>query len=325
MSHKEKRVLILWSGGVDSTVLVDMALEKKHKVYWASLECGQPHTQIRAETAARTKLEKRFLELYPEASVMERVRSLLEVDTSKTKMPVKQLSGWLFHLVSMTTADEHGYRYDEVHVGYLLNDDAAASAVHLAKAFEYACRAINGDDFDPPKMRFPLLRYRKGTLIKHLRQKGLLQHVHVCELPSLHDDGWHQCNQCPACHRHNNAEAEVKMYEDARYLGNLLCDWDKTTATQTANAERLDRLKDLTNETSEQTPQHDDDLSQLDEPSRGGPVEGDVGLAGSELRQSSGEESESKARTESDEEQGVAEVLGAWQQHSDQHEDTVRG
>lgn len=262
MSTK-KKILIPWSGGADSTALISMAIDFGHTAVCASFTCGQPHTQIKAEEEARQRLFPLLEELKRDGAMLYYAYSYLEVDTCRTKSPAKQLPAWFFHLACMMEVDDDKRIYDEIHLGYVLNDDAAYTVTHLSMAWNHLCRAMYGIDIDPPKLKFPLLQYRKGTVLQYLQKKGLLEHVHFCELPQLYDDGWRPCDQCPSCDRHNGAIANLQMHNKARYLGDLLVDYDHTSeALARKEADRLSS-QGKSNETTEQTPQHDDDVSEL--------------------------------------------------------------
>lgn len=314
MSNESKRVLVPWSGGADSTVVILAALEAKHRVWYASFDCKQPHTQQKAEAQARETMIPLIKKRYGEDANFYPAESRLEIDIRYTDSPATQMPAWFMHALCMVANKNREYIFDEVHMGYVLGDDSAMSMPHLKIAFEHMCRALYNIDRDPPKLMFPMCRMRKGGILESLKAFGLHQHVWVCELPQLYDDGWRACGQCVSCHKHAGAEADMSVHRLWAY--NLLHNYDHRTPTED---------KGPTNEASEQTPQHDDDVSQPDEPARGGPVEGDVGVAGSELRKPSGEEPQSETRTESDEESCVAQVFSAREQHADQHEDSVRG
>jgi 7-cyano-7-deazaguanine synthase in queuosine biosynthesis len=318
---KRKNVLIAWSGGVDSTALVARAVELGHRVHVVSLSCGQPHTQQKAEAEARRRLRPKLEAMAPSGHTnITTVLSYLEVNTGQTKAPMTQFTGWFYHLTSLMQTDQDGkYNFDEVHIGYVMGDDAASSATHMAYAWDHFCRALHGNDIDPPKLMFPLLRQRKGHVMRYLRACGLLDDVHVCELPQLYDDGWRACAQCPACHRHAGALANVEMHENARWLGNLLHDYDHTSDAKAARGELTNTLDEIDEEVK-QTPQYDVHPGEPVDPAGGRPSEGDVGMEGSGPLEPGGQEPEPAHGAQPPESESMATVLAARAQHPDQPE-----
>jgi 7-cyano-7-deazaguanine synthase in queuosine biosynthesis len=224
-----KRILIPWSGGADSTLLIAEALRAKDRIWYCTFEAGQPNTQIMAEAVAREKLEERLKRRFAEAPEMHLHRSKLVLDTSGTNLPMKQLPAWFMHLITMVADKSGQFYFDEIHLGYLLNDDAAYSLSNLKLAWHHMCLAVYGIDRDPPKLMFPLLRYRKGQVLAELTQLGLIDLISICELPQLYDDGWRQCNECPSCHKHNTAKAVDDLHNGMRWRGDLLVDYDHRT------------------------------------------------------------------------------------------------
>ncbi|MND88191.1 7-cyano-7-deazaguanine synthase [compost metagenome] len=245
-----KRILIPWSGGADSTLLVAEAMRRQERIWYCSFEAGQPHTQIEAEELARVRLEDKLKRRFAESPELHRHRSKLVLDTSGTNMPMKQLPAWIMHLITMVADNGGNYYFDEIHLGYLLNDDAAYTAGPLQQAWHYLCLAIYGLDREPPKLKFPLLRLRKGQVLQELTSLGVLDLVSVCELPQLYDEGWRQCGECPSCRKHNNAITELDALNNIRWCGHLLVNYDHRTKNEVQ--ETLDntyvKSEDLTSE-----------------------------------------------------------------------------
>jgi 7-cyano-7-deazaguanine synthase in queuosine biosynthesis len=223
------------------------AMQKKYEVTYTHLEGGQPATQVKAEKEAIEKIMRTMHKRFPDQPAPRFIRSMLKVDASQTMMPVKQLPAWFMHLVSMvsnTSTDEY---FDEVHLGYVLNDDAAYACVPLAAAFEHLCKAIYGLEFNPPRLVFPVLRFRKGALLELIEQYKLEDVISYCELPQLYDEGWRPCGLCAACYRHLRIRADWKNANDARYLGHRMINYDQRTKQQPAELETstIDELRRL--------------------------------------------------------------------------------
>lgn len=232
-----KRILIPWSGGMDSTLLVYEAVKAGHKVATVHLNGGQPEKAFKAERGALQKLrtivhERAVKAAHPDADPMHPVEisSRLEINAGATQMPTKQMPVWFMHCMSMIGANSDKANFDEVQLGYVLNDDAAASTPFLAEAWTALAKAIYGFDFEVPKLTFPLIRMRKLEVMKHLAQAHLLEHTWHCELPQLYSDGWRHCGKCISCERiRATKENEKFMEEYNRNFRDLYSYYDHTS------------------------------------------------------------------------------------------------
>lgn len=232
----QKRILIPWSGGVDSTVLVLHAVRDGHLVYYAHLKCDQPKNayQVEAERlpalrqAIVEKVQARKAKREEPGIVQEPIRrySEAELNFSSTKMPYKQMPAWFIHLMTMIGKDD----YDEVQLGYLLNDDAARATTDLAKAWHYLAKAIYGFDFKVPALTFPVLHHRKHELIAELKHWEIMDLVWWCELPQIYNEGPLPCEYCPSCVRHRRAIEDKRLNEQfAAKFVDLAVNYDRTT------------------------------------------------------------------------------------------------
>lgn len=207
----KKRILIPWSGGVDSTVLMYEAIKAGHRVSHVHLEAGQPEAAHLVEARRLGPLKSELMRIigvemgttpyhYP-----AQVSCAAFVKMGNTNMPYKQLPSWFIMLMSML-ADRNGVAlYDEVHLGYVLNDDAAPAFNSLTKAWHYLAKAIYSDTFTPPVLMAPAISTRKSHLIARLETLMLLPYVWYCELPQPGVTDPEPCGYCPSCVRHRRA------------------------------------------------------------------------------------------------------------------------
>lgn len=233
---KEKRILIPWSTGVDSTVLVLHGVRDGYRVCYVHLKCDQPRNAYQVESERLPALKRAIIEKVqsrkdsrgessPVLKPFERF-SHATVSLSSTPMPYKQLPAWFMHLMSMIGKEE----YEEVQMGYLLNDDAAPACADLAQAWYHLAKAIYGLNFKVPPLTFPLLRHRKHELIDELEHWGILDLVWWCELPQFYDDGRRPCEHCPSCIRHRRAlEDKLLLSEFNRKFTDLAVNYDRTS------------------------------------------------------------------------------------------------
>lgn len=247
MSDKKKCVLIPWTGGLDSTALMVMAMKAEHRIYYVHMEGGQPETQQKAEKEACHWISNKFHELFPGQVQPKLVRTRLKIDPSNTGMPMTQMPAWFMHLIALLAPRHLDRPYDEIQMGYVLGDDAAYACTHLALAFEHLAKAIYGLDYNPPKLTFPVMAYRKGTLLRIMEDYKLEELISYCELPQLYDEGWRPCGECVSCRRHMQVKEDLRVHQDAKCLGHLLSRYDHRTAQQPAESETstLDTIRRL--------------------------------------------------------------------------------
>jgi 7-cyano-7-deazaguanine synthase in queuosine biosynthesis len=247
MSDEKKCVLIPWTGGLDSTALMVMAMKAEHRVYYVHMDGGQPETQQRAEKGACREITNRFFDLFPGRIQPKLVRTRLKIDPRETGMPMTQLPAWFMHLIALLAPRHLDRPYDEIQMGYVLGDDAAYACTHMAIAFEHLAKAIYGLDYNPPKLTFPIMGYRKGALLQLMEEHKLENLLSYCELPQLYDEGWRPCTVCVSCRRHERVKEDAKIYQDAKHLGHLLCRYDHRTKQQPAEIETstIDELRRL--------------------------------------------------------------------------------
>lgn len=247
MSDEKKCVLIPWTGGLDSTALMVMGMKAGHRIYYVHLDGGQPETQQKAEKEACRNISNKFYELFKDQVKPHMVRTRLTIDPRHTGMPTTQMPAWFMHLLTLLAPRHLDRPYDEIQMGYVLGDDAAYACTHLAIAFEHMAKAIYGLDYQPPKLTFPLMGYRKGTLIEYLREHKLENMISYCELPQLYDDGWRPCTVCVSCRRHHRALEDLREHNEAKNLVHLMIRYDHRTKPEDSQSEEsaLDAIRRL--------------------------------------------------------------------------------
>ncbi len=214
----KKRILIPWSGGVDSTGLIIEAMKSGHIPYYVHLDCNQPEAARRTERIRLDDLRLALIEAVERkhgGSIKlykpRQLHSTAKINFSETDMPLKQLPAWFMHLVSMV-ADKRGEpEFEEVQMGYVMGDDAAGALSHLAEAFRHLCIAVHGLNFEPPKLTFPLITTRKSQIIGFLKSYDLQDKIWYCELPQLYDSGPIPCERWPSCVKHRRAVEDIRL------------------------------------------------------------------------------------------------------------------
>jgi len=222
----QKRILIPWSGGVDSTMLMYDAIRSGAQVSHVHLEAGQPEGAVAVEANRLGVLKRELMQAviktlgdkpyhYPTP-----VACMATMNLASTDMPFKQMPCWFMMLLSMIGNLDCKPLYDEVHLGYVLNDDASASFTDLSLAWHHLAKAIYGINFVPPLLKAPLLQTRKCHLIKDLDDLKLLPFIWYCELPQMVNGVPTECGLCPSCIRHMRSLEDLSL--DREFRSNLV-------------------------------------------------------------------------------------------------------
>lgn len=224
---------------MDSTVLVLHAVRDGHRVCYTHLKCDQPKNAYQVEAERLPALKRAIVEKVqarkerrgepPLTETPFHRHSKAELNFSSTKMPYKQMPAWFMHLITMIGDHE----YDEVQMGYVLNDDAAKSVSDLAQAWHYLAKAIYGLDFKVPPLTFPILHHRKHELIAELEFWELIDLIWWCELPQFWDDGPRPCEYCPSCVKHRRSVEDKQLNREFNNrCTNLMVNYDHTTKSE---------------------------------------------------------------------------------------------
>lgn len=182
-----KRVLVAWSGGLDSTYLIQHYLDKGYGVDAVAcvLKNARP-SQMKRELAARKKMLKGYF----------RGKDVNLVGTSHIEfdgycfasMGLSQPPIWLLNLI-VYIRPEH----TEVAMGYVMNDDAVSFLDVISGIWNSYAGIIQ---IPLPPMVFPLIKYKKTRVYGEIHYE-LRQQVTWCESPEKAD----RCGYCPSCRK----------------------------------------------------------------------------------------------------------------------------
>lgn len=195
------KVFIPWSGGLDSTSLVNFALESKCKVTTAYFNIQNNENKVKCELEARSKMiaffDKKAIEC---GATFSDLGTIITFDFA---------TGWLNAIGLFTQtplwvlgAAYTAKNYDYVAMGFVKNDDTPSWAPEY-KALFNQYKKINSD-LSPKsnvKLVFPIMRTDKEELYATLPDK-LKEHLWVCELPIIVDGKYFACGCCKPCKHH---------------------------------------------------------------------------------------------------------------------------
>lgn len=187
-----KRVLIPWSGGMDSTYLIKWYSDKGYDVYTGYINL--------VNNGLKSVIEQNTIEkLLP---LMEKYR-MYHLDTLFTINIVKTQSNSLSlsqPLLWLTPLAYNSSFYDEVAIGYVMGD----CAVSYLNDFQNIWESFKGLSPFPdrwPELKFPLIKMKKDFIWQQL-DDDIRKLCVWCENP-IDDEilGYKICNDCVPCKR----------------------------------------------------------------------------------------------------------------------------
>jgi 7-cyano-7-deazaguanine synthase in queuosine biosynthesis len=173
-----KKIAVLFSGGLDSTFLIYKNLKEGNIVqpYYVTVENN--YAKVKAEKRAIIDLYLLFKQDYG-----NKIEEPIEIIKAELKLPdgllLVQPTIWFFAIQYM---NEH----DEIHMGYVLNDDAISYLDDFKKYYK-SMDFLFYKDYKRPLLKFPLIKHMKEEIVKELPEK-YFKHTFTCENPSLSDE-----------------------------------------------------------------------------------------------------------------------------------------
>jgi len=193
-----KTILVLWSGGLDSTGLIEHCLADPQydTVLAGYVLIGNNEAKTAAELAAIARM---WPLLAARNSKFAWLGTLMQVHFTRTNpnLAFKQIPVWLITLVEAIHTP-----VDEVAIGYIRNsrpaEEDASSHLddlrHLYNAYQpFMHKPL-------PRLVFPVAHLGKKELFARL-SPDLAEHCVTCAQPVATDHGYQPCGHCPLCLR----------------------------------------------------------------------------------------------------------------------------
>lgn len=210
MEVKNKTILVLFSGGLDSTYLVYKNLKDGNYVKPIYVELGNNREKSIIEKIQTEKLIRIFNEEFNDRlqDIIKPIK--LVVNSGAPELLFKQMPLWI---TSIIYSDELSY-VDEIHIGYVMNDDAISYLEDIRKIY-YSYQGIIHKKL--PKLLFPLYKLGKDTISNRLPEKYKELTI-SCEFPklALSGDGVRHfdCGSCSPCKRAVRLNRHPDMLDD---------------------------------------------------------------------------------------------------------------
>ena len=196
MSDK-KRILMLFSGGLDSTWLLYNRIKEGCLVETFYAKGGQRESKQNCEKASR-KLITAWIEANAPAdkpaSIWECWDGQVEVRFGAAKKRSwGQAIAWLVSALEVVDPDKHYC----VEIGYVMGDEICQHLHDIQDAWNSLWKFSKEGDVVP--LTFPLSRTKKYEILQQMPGE-LYKLTWVCELPDVdHLNGHKPCGQCEAC------------------------------------------------------------------------------------------------------------------------------
>lgn len=194
-----KKVLIPFSGGLDSTYLVWKNLKEGNDVTIVYFEIENNAEKVKLEKIHRAKIITLFQKEFGHGSLhiphleYKILASGIINNYSLIQVPIWMLGAFM----------GSNHTYDEIQMGYVMNDDALSYLDEIRTLFN-AYQPFSNDPL--PKITFPIIRKHKTEMLRELPEI-YLKYVYSCENPNITKDNkeeieYHYCGQCVPCQKY---------------------------------------------------------------------------------------------------------------------------
>jgi hypothetical protein len=219
-----KRPLVLFSGGIDSTYLVQRYLENGKSVDTLYVHASQSSDKVIKEMHARMQLFKKFTEIYAPAHACGRRTDVIkDFEHNLDEQFIKTVDFAMVQPISwiMAALIRFDHRiHSELAIGYLLGDQAPTFYSEMVYAWNNLWVVLHGRTKAIPPILFPLLDggWTKYDVMKRIN-KELAALTWVCETPKTRMDAEsdnlpvhdtiYACNRCKPCRLMNHTIADL--------------------------------------------------------------------------------------------------------------------
>jgi 7-cyano-7-deazaguanine synthase len=207
------KILVLHSGGLDSTTCLLLARSQGHSVVSLGIDYGQ---RLRVELTFAEKqcrerqIDRQVVEVKWEKPVrnipVNRDLASIRSDASPAFLPGRNLI-----FLSLASAHGSGVGADEVWTG--INSIDFSGYPDCTPEFLSAfCKVVEQANPNGPKIRAPLLEMSKPAIASLAHKLGIRKgDTWSCYTPDLADGAVMPCGRCDACRLHDYAWAEAEI------------------------------------------------------------------------------------------------------------------
>jgi 7-cyano-7-deazaguanine synthase in queuosine biosynthesis len=179
-----KNILQAVSGGYDSTYLMIKNLETGDNVYpiyirASSVNGIKQHIEYHNVKNIIQAIQKEYPNLH---DFIETTIRQVHIENIFSSQPLL----WMLELFSEVKNKQNYVDYDEVHIGYIMNDSAFSYLSEILSFWKSLFSfSYPGYDYSIPKLLFPLKKLHKETILSRLRNynSSILYSCWTCEMP----------------------------------------------------------------------------------------------------------------------------------------------
>jgi 7-cyano-7-deazaguanine synthase in queuosine biosynthesis len=213
-----KKVLCLWSGGIDSTYMVWSYLKWGYEVDCCYVKL---HNNV-----VKTKMEMEAIDkIYDHLKLFGNINKLnntfdITLDAPGNAVIFKQMPIWINCLISSICKD-----HNEVAMGYIMNDDAISYLDDIKKVYDSYEPLFNWryEDVKMPEIKFPLAKVHKSEIFTTIPiELGKL--TVFCENPLEGNAGeFIPCGHCHTCSKRKFYEEQGNVPDELKVFKHLDC------------------------------------------------------------------------------------------------------
>ncbi len=202
-----KRILVLHSGGMDSTVCLYLAAsEEQNDVVSLGIDYGQAlkiEMMFAAAQAAQKRVERKIIQVRWDKP--ERIIPLgRKVEQIKMERSPAYLPGRNLVFLALASAEGAGLDADEIHIG--INQVDFSGYPDCTEKFIEAFRNVHAIGGSRSEIVAPLLHKSKPEIAKLASNLGIGEHdTWSCYRPRIYDGSIQPCKECDACKLHEFA------------------------------------------------------------------------------------------------------------------------
>jgi len=203
-----KKVLIPFSGGLDSTYLIWKNLKEGNKVTTVYFEIENNSSKVELEKIHRSKIINLFIKEFGQCSLESSIfQYKILVSGVVNDYTLIQAPIWM--LGAFMGSDN---QFDEVQMGYVANDDTLSYLKEIQTLFNsyqpFSTKPL-------PQLTFPIIKKKKEEMLRELPEE-YSKYVYSCENPLITKNNdkeieYHYCGECVPCQRYKR-ELEYKKY-----------------------------------------------------------------------------------------------------------------
>lgn len=216
----KKNVLIAFTSGADSTLLLELALKAGHDatVFYVTVENNKEKARIELEQTQKiiTHLEEKYNTFISTNYTANLTQNRLNICTANVALSYTQALIW--PLFAMFNSDIY---CDEVWFGYHQGDDILSHLQEVINLYN-AYKPFKLPEAKFPELVFPLLEKNKTQILSQLSQ-DLLPLIYPCEDPRFSDDKLYCGGACASCNKYNKLrqewDGEYNPFDHTKLIG----------------------------------------------------------------------------------------------------------